>query len=99
MTGQLVAVFFDQAGDLEQILFAVLGFAVAPFLKRRVSRFGRAIDVFGMPAPGASEHAVGGRIQRFESFAARALGPLAVDVMLRQWSWRAWLGSGRSIPG
>ena len=70
--GQLVAVLFDQAGDLEQVLLAVLGFAVAPFLKRRVSRFGRAIDIFGVAAPGASEHAVGGRIERFESFAARA---------------------------
>ena len=66
--GKLVAVLFDQAGDLEQILFAVLGFAVAPLLKRRVSRLGRAIDVFSMAAPSASEHAVGGRIERFEMF-------------------------------
>jgi len=31
--------------------------------------------------PGASEHAIGGWIKRFESFAARAFGPLSVDVM------------------
>ena len=80
--GQFVAVLFDQARDLEQMLLAILGLAVAPFLKRRMSRLGRAIDIFGVPAPGASEHAVGGRIQRFESFAARAFGPLAVDVVL-----------------
>src|ERR1700723_947039 len=64
------------------MLFAILGFAVAPFLKRRVRRFGRAIDIFGVPAPGASEHTVGGGVERFKSFAARAFDPLAIDVML-----------------
>src|SRR5580704_19731083 len=64
------------------MFFAIFGFAVSPLLKCRVSRFGRAIDIFGVAAPGASQHAVGGRVERFESFAARALGPLTVDVML-----------------
>jgi hypothetical protein len=79
---QLIAVLFDQTGDFEQMLFSVFSLAVAPFLKRRVGRLRRAIDVFGVAAPGASKHAVGGRIKSFEGFATRALGPLAVDVML-----------------
>jgi hypothetical protein len=70
--GELVAVLFDQAGDPEQVLFAILGLAVAPFLERCVSRFGRQVDVFGVAAPGVGENPVGGRIERFESFATRA---------------------------
>ena len=67
---------------LSRYLLAILGLAMAPLLKRCVSRSGRAIDVFGVPTPGTGEHAVSGRVQRFECFAARAFGPPAVDVVL-----------------